>query len=53
MELNGTPPFTKAVAKFLPSPGAELTDLLRDVRKEVYVTTMERQRPWVGHDLGR
>jgi hypothetical protein len=39
-------PFTSALLKHLPTPGLEISSLMKRVRADVVATTSERQVPW-------
>lgn len=48
----GHGPFTAALIKHLPAPGAALFQTFRAVRSEVLTTTNQQQKPWLKMDGG-
>ena len=44
-------PFTTALLKHLDAPGIEIEQLLKRVKKDVYVATGKVQQPWVNSAL--
>jgi tetratricopeptide (TPR) repeat protein len=44
-------PFTTALVKHLATPGLELEQMMKRVKKEVYTATEKRQQPWVNSAL--
>jgi uncharacterized caspase-like protein len=44
-------PFTTALLKHLPTPGLELEQLMKRVKKDVYDNTGKSQQPWVNSAL--
>lgn len=44
-------PFTKALLKYIETPGATIGDVMIDVRKQVIAETGERQVPWENSSL--
>jgi tetratricopeptide (TPR) repeat protein len=44
-------PFTTALLKHFPTPGVELEQMMKRVKKDVFTSTEERQQPWVNSAL--
>jgi tetratricopeptide (TPR) repeat protein len=44
-------PFTTALVKHLATPGIELEQMMKRVKKDVYLATNKRQQPWVNSAL--
>jgi tetratricopeptide (TPR) repeat protein len=44
-------PFTTALVKHMSTPGIELEQMMKRVKKEVYLATNKRQQPWVNSAL--
>jgi tetratricopeptide (TPR) repeat protein len=44
-------PFTTALIKHIATPGIELEQMMKRVKKDVYIATNKRQQPWVNSAL--
>ncbi len=44
-------PFTTALVKHMATPGIELEQMMKRVKKDVYLATNKRQQPWVNSAL--
>jgi tetratricopeptide (TPR) repeat protein len=44
-------PFTTALIKHMATPGIELEQMMKRVKKDVYLATNKRQQPWVNSGL--
>ena len=44
-------PFTTALLKHMATPGIELEQMMKRVKKDVYAATSKRQQPWMNSAL--
>jgi caspase domain-containing protein len=50
-EPGGLSPFTKALSEHIGSPGLEIIDMMREVKKSVRNATQKKQTPWSNDSL--